>query len=76
MVRSREGKPGEYVLCVVYKGKCTHHLIAKNDDGFYAINKKTFGDYTKVNRVCQQRVLLALCHAVYDEFVADIAEFV
>lgn len=51
LVRTRDNKPGEYVLCVVYKGKPTHHLIAKNEAGIYAINKKTFGEYNKVNRV-------------------------
>jgi hypothetical protein len=51
LVRTRSDKPGEYVLCVVYKGKATHHLIAKNGDGFYCVNKKAYGEYTKVNRV-------------------------
>ena len=58
LVRTRDNKPGEYVLCVVYKGKPTHHLIAKNEAGIYAINKKTFGEYNKVNRVSCQRLLL------------------
>lgn len=47
-VRSRAGKKNEYVLCVAYKGKPTHHLIGKNEDGIYAINKKTFGDFDKI----------------------------
>jgi len=47
-VRSRAGKKSEYVLCVAYKGKPTHHLIGKNEDGIYAINKKTFGDFDKL----------------------------
>lgn len=42
LVREREGREGkdEYVLCVVYKGKPTHHLIAKDANGMFAINKK------------------------------------
>jgi len=43
LVRKREGHPGQFVLCVVYKSKPTHHLIAKNDDGNYCINKRVYG---------------------------------
>jgi len=59
LVRSRDNKVGEYVLCVVYKGKPTHHLIAKNPDGIYCINKKSYGEYTKVNRVSGPAFLVA-----------------
>jgi len=48
LVRTREGKPGEYVLCVVFKGKPTHHLIGKNPDGNLTVNKKTFGGHKKI----------------------------
>lgn len=51
LVRTRENKPGEYVLCVVYKGKPTHHLIAKNAEGIYAINKKTYGNNKTIEEV-------------------------
>lgn len=44
LVRKREGQPGQYVLCVVYKNKPTHHLVAKDGDGLYAVNKKVYGD--------------------------------
>lgn len=47
-MRTREGKPGEYVLCVVFKGKPTHHLIVKNPDGILTINKKTFSGHKKI----------------------------
>lgn len=43
LVRKREGQPGQYVLCVVYRGKPTHHLVAKNDDGVYEFNKRVYG---------------------------------
>ena len=48
LVRTRDGKPGEYVLCVVFKGKPTHHLISKNEDGNLTVNKKTFGGHKKI----------------------------
>ena len=52
MVRSRAGKKTEFVLCVVYKGKPTHHLISKNaETNFYTINKKSFGDFSKLKEV-------------------------
>ena len=43
LVRTRKGKAGEYILSVVYKGKPTHHNIAKNEEGMYTINKKLVG---------------------------------
>jgi hypothetical protein len=42
-------KPGDFVLCVVYKGKPTHHLMTKGEDGNYIINKKSYGPFTKPN---------------------------
>jgi hypothetical protein len=32
------------VMCVVFKGKPTHHLIVPNSEGMLTINKKTFKD--------------------------------
>jgi len=32
----------QHVLCVVYKGKPTHHLMTVNDDGHITINKKVY----------------------------------
>ena len=40
----RRINPDEYVLSLVYLGNATHHLIAPNDQGVLAINKKTYGD--------------------------------
>jgi len=39
------------VLCVVFRGKPTHHLIAKTPEGVYAINKKTYGGHKNVGAV-------------------------
>ena len=48
LVSSREGKPGQYVLAVVFRGKPTHHQITTNGDGKLVVNKKTFGDSTTI----------------------------
>ena len=48
VVRSRAGKPNEYVLCVVYKGKPTHHLIAPNDSQQLCVNKKPYGGHSSI----------------------------
>eukprot|EP00039_Didymoeca_costata_P018413 m.333341 g.333341 ORF g.333341 m.333341 type:complete len:394 (-) comp17127_c0_seq1:92-1273(-) len=53
LLRSREGKPDQYVLCVVYKGKPTHHLISKGENGFI-INKKKYGDHNTVQELISQ----------------------
>eukprot|EP00040_Diaphanoeca_grandis_P028733 m.166808 g.166808 ORF g.166808 m.166808 type:complete len:781 (-) comp31439_c0_seq2:35-2377(-) len=47
-VRTRPGNEGEYALCVVYKGRPTHHLISPNDDGLLTVNKKLYGEHQKV----------------------------
>lgn len=47
LLRTREGKD-DYVLCVVFKSKPTHHLVSKNEEGQYTVNKKTFGGHTKL----------------------------
>lgn len=39
LFREAKGKPGEYILSVVYKGKGTHHAVATNEEGFLTINK-------------------------------------
>ena len=43
LVRTRDGKHGEFVICVVYKGKPTHHLAAPDDSGQIMVNKKGYG---------------------------------
>jgi hypothetical protein len=40
VVRSRGP---EYVLCVKFKGKLTHHLIKPNPEGIMTVNGKAFG---------------------------------
>jgi len=53
LVRTREGKPGEYVMCVVFKNKPTHHLVTSNADGLLVVNKKTFNDAKKITDLVQ-----------------------
>lgn len=48
LVRRHRTKAGSYVLAVVYKGKPTHHLIATNAAGKMEINKKNFGNATRL----------------------------
>jgi len=43
----RQTKPNQFAICVVYKGKPTHHLMVPNAEGFYTVNKKQFGEYKK-----------------------------
>jgi len=50
-VRARGGVPDEYVLCVVYKGNATHHLIKKADDGNLSVNKKQYGQHTTIEQL-------------------------
>ena len=49
----RQGAPlGSWALCVVYKGKCTHHGIEPNHDGVLVVNKKmVFGNFTTVEEL-------------------------
>lgn len=45
------GPTNKRVLSVVYKGKPTHHLIATDDDGFFTVNKKKYGESKSVQEV-------------------------
>jgi hypothetical protein len=51
-VYQREGKSAdeEVVLCVVYKGKGTHHLM-QLVDGNWVVNKKSFGSNSTLEKV-------------------------
>jgi hypothetical protein len=44
MVRARNGQEDQFVLCVVFRGKPTHHLMAQTETGAYTINKKSYGE--------------------------------
>ena len=35
----------QYVLSLVFKNKVTHHLIAKNGEGLWTVNKKPYGSF-------------------------------
>ena len=48
-IRQLADDDGEYVLCVVYKGKPTHHLITTN--GGVKVNKKSYGGATTLEEV-------------------------
>jgi hypothetical protein len=50
-VRERGADSGEYVLCVVYKNKFTHHLIKKAPDGNLAVNGKQYGQHTSIEQL-------------------------
>ena len=55
-VYQREGKSAdqEVVLCVVYKGKGTHHLM-QLVDGNWVVNKKSFGSNSTLGKVMPER---------------------
>ena len=49
---ARDGaSAGAYALCVVYKGKFTHHEVVPGDDGVYIVNKMRFGNLTTIEQV-------------------------
>ena len=39
------------VLCLVHKGKPTHHLIAKNDAGFLCVNRRQYGEFKNLQQL-------------------------
>jgi len=43
----RSTKPGAYILSITFRGKPTHHKLAKTDDGVFAANGKSYGTSTK-----------------------------
>lgn len=51
---------GKQTLVVMYKGKPTHHLIEKDDDGNLTVNKKKYGEFTTVKKVnlCQHACII------------------
>lgn len=42
LVRNRPKKPGDYVLTLVFKEIVTNHLIARDSEGVFVINKRRF----------------------------------
>ena len=51
-VRKQKGKIS---LCVVYKGKPTHHIISKDpEDGVFQVNKKKYGTPKSLNQVSRR----------------------
>jgi len=51
LVRTRDGKPGEFVMCVVFKNKPTHHLITPNAEGLLTVNKRSFAGAKKITEL-------------------------
>lgn len=47
-VRKREGDDDSFGLCVVYKGKPTHHLIKPGPDGILTVNNAAYGPFTDI----------------------------
>lgn len=45
-IRERPDSSDQWVLCVIYKDRPTHHLIKTGDDGILSINNKTYGNAT------------------------------
>ena len=50
-IRDRNNRPGDYVMCIRFKGKPTHHLLQKSPDGYWLINKKQYGECTTIQQV-------------------------
>jgi hypothetical protein len=69
LVRPREGKPEEYVLGVVFRGRPTHHLVAKGDNGKILINKRSYGDCYTI-----REVILALAKPSVPGWPAQLLE--
>ena len=47
---SKEG--GKVRMCVIFKGKATHHLISKDpESGNFLVNKKAFGEANTLDKV-------------------------
>lgn len=43
LVRTRNLDNGEFILCVVFRGKATHHLVKREGDGTLTVNNKPTG---------------------------------
>lgn len=54
LVRDRPKYPGEYILSVNYKGKPTHHLVSKNDEGTLIVNKKSFSGHKDIKDLVKE----------------------
>ena len=58
-VRKREAGSDDLALTVVFRSRATHHLIERDADGVFTINKQKYGDHTTVVSVgCAPAALL------------------
>lgn len=51
LVRESDTEVGAHHLCVVFKGKATHHKISVDADGIYLINNKNFDDPKTIDQL-------------------------
>ncbi len=50
LVRARP-QHDEFVLSVAFKQRPSHHLLKKDEDGFYTVNGKHLGKFTSIPEV-------------------------
>ena len=54
-VYTRNAANNEYVLCLVYKNKPTHHLLRLDpDSGHWCVNKKAWGSKSRLDALIEQ----------------------
>ena len=52
LIRERDASGGEeFVMCVVFRKAPTHHLMKRNDEGLFTINKASYGDFKTLEDV-------------------------
>lgn len=42
LVHARENNPGQYIMVLMFRGKLSRHLLARNGEGIWTVNKKVF----------------------------------
>eukprot|EP01147_Barroeca_monosierra_P005580 gene5580-7222_t len=67
-LRDRTNHPGDYVMCVQFKGKATHHLLRKNEAGFWIINNKQYGKCSTLSEIID---LLSKPHEAWPVILYD-----
>lgn len=54
LVRLRDPGSADYILVLIFKGKPTHHLMHKNEQGQWTINKKVYVEEGTIEGVSKQ----------------------
>ena len=58
LIRQRDAdNKDEFVMCVVFRKQPTHHLMKRNEEGVFTINKASYGDFKTLEDVSGKRVL-------------------